>query len=126
MSVVLFEPGLIALLDSPAGPVGRYITAKGEAVAELARQNVRANFRTRTGNLEQSIGVFPRETPDGLEVEVGTDGAPYGLVLEQGAEPHQILPVAAPVLCQPHPDILILCTGHGSMSTTPGHPRGRG
>lgn len=108
MSVTLFEPGLIALLDSPAGPVGRYITRQGEAVAELARQNVRAQFRTRTGNLEQSIGVFPAETPDGLEVEVGTEGAPYGLILEQGAEPHQILPVAAPVLVSPpgHPDPL--------------------
>jgi hypothetical protein len=108
VSVTLLEPGLIALLDSPAGQVGRYITVKAEAVAELARQNVQAQFRTRTGNLQQSIGVFPRETPDGLEAEVGTEGAPYGLVLELGADPHLILPVAAPVLVSPpgHPDPL--------------------
>jgi hypothetical protein len=108
VSVTLLEPGLIALLDSPAGPVARNITAKAEAVAELARQNVQAQFRTRTGNLQQSIGVFPRETPDGLEAEVGTEGAPYGLVLELGSDPHLILPVAAPVLVSPpgHPDPL--------------------
>jgi hypothetical protein len=108
MSVTLFEPGLIALLDSPAGPVGRYITRQAEAVAELARQNVRANFRTRTGNLENSIGVFPAETPDGLEAEVGTDGAPYGRVLELGQDPHDIDPVRVPVLVSPpgHPDPL--------------------
>jgi hypothetical protein len=59
---------------------------------------VAANFRTRTGNLQNSIGIFPTETPDGLDVEVGTDGAPYGLVLEQGSGPHEILPVRQPVL----------------------------
>lgn len=109
MSVVLLEPGLAALLNSPTGQVARYVTAKAEAVAELARQNVQAQFRTRTGNLQQSIGIFPRETPDGLDVEVGTDGAPYGLILELGSDPHQILPVAAPVLVSPpgHPDPLL-------------------
>lgn len=90
MSVTLYEPGLVALLQLPTGPVGRNVTAKAEAVAELARQNVRATFRTRTGNLEGSIGVFPNETADGLEYEVGTDGAPYGLILELGGEPHEI------------------------------------
>lgn len=93
MSVTLIEAGLFALLDSPAGQVSRYVTAKAEAVAVIARQNVQTNFRTRTGNLEQSIGIFPTETPDGVEVEVGTDGAPYGRVLELGGEPHIILPV---------------------------------
>ena len=109
MSVTLYEAGLIALLDSPTGPVSRYVTAKAEAVAEVARQNVRANFRTRTGNLEASIGTFPTETPDGLQVEVGTDGAPYGRILELGADPHQILPVTQPVLVSPpgHPDPLL-------------------
>ena len=86
MSVTLLEPGLIALLDSPTGQVSRYVTAKAEAVAEVARQNVQANFRTRTGNLQNSIGTFPTETPDGLNVEVGTDGAPYGRVLELGSD----------------------------------------
>ena len=109
MSVTLYEVGLQALLTLPTSPVARYVTAKGEAVAEIARQNVRAQFRTRTGNLEGSIGVFPTETADGVEVEVGTDGAPYGLILELGADPHLILPVAAPVLVSPpgHPDPLI-------------------
>lgn len=98
MSVTLLEPGLQALLVLPNSPVARYVTVKAEAVAEVARQNVQAQFRTRSGNLLQSIGVFPTETADGLEVEVGTDGAPYGLVLELGSDPHLILPVAQPVL----------------------------
>ena len=99
MSVLLYEPGLVALLDSPFGPVARNVTVKAERVAELARQNVQAQFNTRTGNLQNSIGVFPDETADGLAFEVGT---------EQGSEPHQILPVAAPVLVSPpgHPDPL--------------------
>jgi hypothetical protein len=90
---MLIEAGLFALLDSPVGQVSRYVTVKAEEVAVLARQNVQANFKTRTGTLEQSIGIYPTETDDGLEVEVGTDGAPYGRVLELGGEPHMILPV---------------------------------
>ena len=90
--VTLFEPGLAALLISPAGPVGRYVTRKAELTAELARQNVQAEFRTRTGNLEGSIDVFPNETADGLECEVGTEGAPYGRVLELGSDAHEIRP----------------------------------
>ena len=98
MSVILYEPGLLALLDLPASPTTRYVTLKAEATAELARQNVRATFVTRSGNLERSIGTFPRETPDGVEVEVGTDGAPYGRVLELGADPHPIIARRANVL----------------------------
>lgn len=90
VSVLLYESGLTALLDLPTGPVARNVTAKAEQVAELARQNVQSTFQTRTGNLQQSIGVFPNVTPDGLEYEVGTDGAPYGLILELGGEPHEI------------------------------------
>jgi hypothetical protein len=93
VSVVLIEAGLFALLDSPIGQVSRYVTFKAEQVEILARENVRNNFRSRTGNLEQSIGTFPTETPDGLEVEIGTDGAPYGRILELGGEEHLILPV---------------------------------
>ncbi len=98
MSVVLLEPGLIAILQSPTGQVSRYVTLKSEMVAEAARINVQANFRSRTGNLYNSIGIFPTETPDGLDVEVGTDGAPYGLVLELGADPHEIIARRANVL----------------------------
>ena len=105
MSVTLIEAGLTALLELPTGPVGRNVTAKAEAVAELARVNVRSTFRTRSGNLEQSIGVFPEVTPDGLECEIGTDGAPYGRVLELGADAHPIRARNFPVLM-----------------TEPGHP----
>jgi hypothetical protein len=90
MSVMLIEVGLVALLDSPAGPVARNVTVKAERVAEQARENVRANFHTRTGTLEGSIGVFPDETAEGLAFEVGTDGAPYGRILELGSTEHVI------------------------------------
>ena len=95
---MLLEAGLRVVLDLPTGPTGRYVTDKAEDVAEQARQNVRAQFRTRTGNLERSIGKYPLELADGLSFEVGTEGAPYGLVLEQGAEPHEIVARRAHVL----------------------------
>jgi hypothetical protein len=77
MSVTLYEPGLFALLDAPISPVGRYVTVKAEMVAEQARENVRANFRSRTGTLEQSIGAGINGACDrgrrrvGLEVPSG-------------------------------------------------------
>jgi hypothetical protein len=102
MSVTLFEPGLLALLDLPASPVTRYVTVKAERVAEQARENVRANFHTRTGNLEQSIGIFPQETDDGVSFEVGTDGAPYGRILELGGNEHIIeAPAGRPLVSRP-------------------------
>jgi len=109
VSVLLLEAGLTALLELPTGPVGRNVTAKAELVAEIARQNVRSTFNTRTGNLEASIGVFPNLTPDGLECEVGTDGAPYGLVLELGGQPHEIRARNFRVLISEpgHPDPLL-------------------
>ena len=127
MAVTLIEAGLIALLDSPTGPVSRYVTAKAEAVAEIARQNVQAQFRTRTGNLQQSIGTFPTETPDGLEVEVGTDGAPYGRILELGADPHEIYGVTSPYLWSltqdpNHPDPLIFSTASVDHPGAPPRP----
>jgi hypothetical protein len=93
MSVTLFEPGLIELLESPTGQVTRYVTAQAEQVAEIARENVRTQFATRSGKLFDSIGIFPEETVDGVAYEVGTDGAPYGRVLEVGGEPHEIYAV---------------------------------
>ena len=93
MSVILYEPGLLELLESPTGPTTRNVTEKAEAVAALARDNVRANFNTRTGTLHDSIGIFPEETVDGVAYQVGTEGAPYGRVLEWGGEPHEIYAV---------------------------------
>lgn len=127
MSVTLYEAGLQALLQLPTSPVARYVTAKGEAVAEIARQNVRAQFRTRTGTLEGSIGVFPTETADGLEVEVGTEGAPYGRVLELGADPHEIYGVRSPYLWSltmdpNHPDPLLFSTASVDHPGSVGRP----
>ena len=90
MSVLLYEPGLFELLESPAGPTTRSVTAKAEAVAAIARDNVRTNFTRRSGTLEESIGVFPEETVDGVACQVGTEGAPYGRILELGGEAHEI------------------------------------
>jgi hypothetical protein len=98
MSVTLYEVGLRNLLDLPTGPVARNVTGKAEQVALQARENVRANFRTRTGNLERSIGLFPQESVDGLAFEIGTEGAPYGRVLELGGTDHVIEARAGNVL----------------------------
>jgi hypothetical protein len=90
MSVTLYEPGLFELLEAPTGPTTRNVTEKAEAVAAVARENVLANFTRRSGTLYDSIGIFPEETVDGVAFEVGTDGAPYGRVLEVGGEAHEI------------------------------------
>lgn len=105
---MLYEQGLTNLLLLPTGPVSRYVTAQAELVAVQARENVRANFRSRTGNLERSIGIFPQENVDGVSVEVGTQGAPYGRVLELGATDHIIEPRTQRVLASEpgHPDPL--------------------
>ena len=87
---MLIEAGLIELLESPTGPVTRNVTAKAEAVAALARDNVNNQFARRSGTLHDSIGLFPRENVDGVAYEVGTEGAPYGRVLELGGEVHEI------------------------------------
>ena len=87
---MLLEAGLIELLESPAGPVTRNVTAKAEAVAALARDNVNNQFTRRSGTLHDSIGIFPEETIDGVAFQVGTEGAPYGRILELGGEAHEI------------------------------------
>ena len=51
MGVLLIEAGLFELLESPSGPTTRNVTEKAEAVADLARQNVRTNFTRRSGTL---------------------------------------------------------------------------
>jgi hypothetical protein len=116
MTVTLIEAGLHTLLDLPTSPVGRNVTERAERVAEQARENVRANFRSRTGDLERSIGTFPSLEAEGLAVEVGTnlrplidpDRQPYGLVLELGDSEHPITRRIAPILRSPigHPDPL--------------------
>ena len=108
MSVTLFEPALHTFLESSFGPVARDILRRAAVVEELAKQNVQAEFRSRSGNLLQSIGTFPNETPRGLEVEVGTDGAPHGKLLEEGTSEHIILPQSQRVLVSEpgHPDPL--------------------
>ena len=121
MSVILFEPQLRELLDSAHGPVGRNVTARAERVAELARQNVQANFRTRSGNLYNSIGTFPDESLSGLQYEVGTDGAPYGRLLELGTDPHQIEPINSPFLVS-KPDNPDPLTGYRKQVSHPGNP----
>ena len=109
MSVLLLEQGLLNLLVLPTGPVARNVTERAERVAEQARENVRGNFRTRTGRLEASVGIFPQDTAEGLAFEVGTQDAPYGRILELGGTEHVITPsAAAGVLASPagHPDPL--------------------
>lgn len=124
MTVTLFEPALFALLQSPTGPVAQDILRRAERVAQFSRENVQAQFRSRTGNLLQSIGVFPFETAEGLQAEVGTDGAPYGRLLETGTPAHGISAVNAPVLfSEPgHPDPLLKAqrtVSHPGMAPQP-------
>lgn len=109
MTVVLNEAGLFALLESPTGPVAQDVLRRAETVAQFSRENVQAQFRSRSGNLLASIDTFPSESADGLQVEVGTDGAPYGRLLETGSPAHGIAAVNAPVLfSEPgHPDPLL-------------------
>lgn len=121
MSVLLYEPALQALLESPFGPVARDTVRRAENVRDLAVQNAQSQFRSRTGNLIQSIGVFPDEDVRGFAVQVGTEGAPYGLLLELGTEQHEIRALNAPILVSEpgHPDPLL--EPHRAV-THPGFP----
>jgi hypothetical protein len=93
VAVTLIEAGLFELLEAPTGATTRNVTEKAEAVATIARENVLANFTRRSGTLYDSIGIFPEETTDGVAFQVGTEGAPYGRVLEVGGEAHEIAAV---------------------------------
>lgn len=109
MSVTLYEPALRTLLDSPFGPVAADTIRRASNVRDYAQQNAQAEFRTRTGNLVQSIDIFPDEDALGFHVEVGTDGAPYGLLLELGTAEHEIRAINSPFLVSEagHPDPLL-------------------
>lgn len=57
MSVTLFEPVLVALLDSEEGPVGEFVSQVAAAVTVQAQQNVRAYFASAPSlDVDQDVG----------------------------------------------------------------------
>lgn len=69
MGVIFNEPGLAALLESPNGPVGRYVTQIAEEMVEQARAEVRDYFHTAPSiTVDQDVIAQP-VGPN--EIEVG-------------------------------------------------------
>ena len=56
MSVTLFEPALVVLLESQEGPVGQFVERKAARVLNQAQTNVRAYFHTApTLDVDQDV-----------------------------------------------------------------------
>lgn len=74
MTVILLEPGLELLLESPLGPVGLDLTRRAEQVVRLAEENVSGSLLSiDTGDLHASVRFSIDRTPLGLAAVVGSD-----------------------------------------------------
>lgn len=87
MTVTLIESGLQRLLNSEAGPIGRDIIRRGEAVLQRAQENASGGVvESRSGQLAASLQLQIQPGP----AAVVSTPLPYGLYLEQGTPPHVI------------------------------------
>ena len=108
-TVVVNEAAVRLLLDSPAGPVGRDLLRRAENIENAAKENARAFFYQRTGNLVQSIEKDVGVDAIGLRAIIGCNKniAPYAGYLEQGTQPHEIVGNEWLVSAPDHPDPLL-------------------
>jgi Bacteriophage HK97-gp10, putative tail-component len=83
MRVDLHEPAIRALLNDPAGPVGRQLAT----LAQRVTQDAKRRCPTRTGRLRSSISWDL--TPHPLAADIGTD-VEYSWFVEYGTKPHVI------------------------------------
>ena len=90
VKVVFRKPEMDFLLHEHAGPVGRYMYAKGVKVQTKAKLQV----GKRTGKLAASIKVKHGRSPIGQTVLVGSDVS-YAYMHHEGTRPHVITPVRA-------------------------------
>jgi hypothetical protein len=79
------EDGLYAVLQSPRGPVARYLRFVGEQTTVISKTLA----GVRTGRLKRSISMSTTRTLGKYTVVVGSD-VRHALVHHQGAAPHVI------------------------------------
>lgn len=85
---VVFYPKVVDyVLNSPRGPVGRYLRTKGRRIVAAAR--AQAGFRT--GALRASIHMRHLRDPRGQYLKIGSS-LPYALMHHEGTKPHLIVP----------------------------------
>lgn len=89
---------LMALGNSPAGPIYQFAVRTGAKVQTKAAQNLSGSMvKVRTGNLRSSLHSTTT-VRGGLLVESVIADASYALAVHQGQEPHDIVPREARVL----------------------------
>jgi hypothetical protein len=91
MTFIPNPAGLLRLLQSPTGSVGRWVARKTVEVSEAAQRLAPVS----TGELRSSI--YPVVHAGPLRGEV-IAGAPYSLFVHEGTRPHTIEPNQANVL----------------------------
>ena len=91
--IVFRRPVLDKFLNSPSGPVGRYLYGRGLRVLIAARSQV----GVKTGKLKASLEIEHSRRGPGQQVKVGSP-LNYALVHHEGARPHIIVPRRAEAL----------------------------
>jgi hypothetical protein len=93
MRVDLNEPAIRALLNDPAGPVGRLLARDAQKVTQGAKRRCpvspAGSGGNRSGHLRSSISWDLSKDAEGLHADVGTD-VDYALYVEFGTKPHTI------------------------------------
>ena len=110
MSVMLIEPGW-SRSGRTVGPVARYVRSKPSGSRE-ARQNVQAQFGTRTGRLERLIQCS-RKTTWRAGFRGRHQRRPLRTGAGRGAKTH-VIQRAPRRCCLGTPGILIRCTDNGA------------
>lgn len=91
--IVFRRPILDQLLNSPTGPVGRYLYGRGLKVLLAARAQVGVD----TGRLKASLHMEHSRRGPGQQVKIGSP-LNYALIHHEGSRPHIIVPKRAETL----------------------------
>lgn len=91
--IVFRRPVLDKFLNSPTGPVGRYLYGRGLRVLIAAR----AQVGVKTGRLKASLHMEHSRRGPGQQVKIGSP-LNYALIHHEGARPHIIVPRRAETL----------------------------
>jgi bacteriophage HK97-gp10 putative tail-component len=99
--VIFNEQRLRFLLDSPAGPVGRFLARSGVRVESAAKAIATSEGLVRTGRYRASIAWRLSHDGRSLLLEVGS-AVPHARLLERGSPPHSIGPTSKRALWWTH------------------------
>lgn len=91
--VRIYDNRLDKLINDPDGPVGRYLSNKGDQIRAIARSRV----GVRTGRLKATIHKRHLRDPRGQYMLIGND-APYAYYHHEGTRPRVIRPTSGKAL----------------------------